>query len=125
MKPKLGKWQRLIIQGLLEADEAKGYNDPPPFLVLDRYLRQHLNHDLSLAEYSAAFRAAASLERAGLIRRVHAPAQHTKRKSFGRSLLIYHADYWPEAIGADIGVFEHLQGSQTEQAKRVNSDDPE
>jgi hypothetical protein len=125
MKPKLGKWQRLIIQGLLEADKARGYNDPPPFLVLDSYLRQHLKHDLSLAEYSAAFRAASSLEKAGVVRRVHAPAQHLKRGSFSRSLLIYHADYGPEARVADIDVFEHLQESHTEQAKRVHFDDPE
>ena len=125
MKPKLGKWQRLIIKGLYESDEGRDYDDPPPYLVLDRYLRQQLDREPTPAEYSAAFRAAALLEKAGLVLRLHAPAHHAKRQSFSRSLLIYHADYVPETAVAKGKVFEGLQESHIEQAMRSHAEDSE
>lgn len=125
MKPKLGKWQRLILQGLNEADEARDYGDPPPFLALDSYLRKLLDHEPTLAEYSAAFRAAASLEKAGRVLRVHAPARHAKRRSFSRSLLVYHAEYGPGTVIKEVNVFAELQESHVEQAAKVRPIDPE
>lgn len=100
---KLGKWQRLITAGLADIASNQSLDNSSSYLVLDTYLRQHLSHPPTVSEYNSAFRAAALLEKKGLIRRVHGPARHEKRTKFDRSLLIYDVN-----VPRD-NAFRHIQ----------------
>lgn len=95
-----GRWQRLILDALVEAIDEYGPRLGPG-VWLAEYARVQMGRPLTNAEYKALMRAAAQLERRGAVARVHVMGTARNRDRYPHRLVV--------TDGTDVPRWQQLQ----------------